>query len=111
VRRLSPRRTVILTVVPFGPRILFATCEMSSPLTLLPFTATITSPGCTPAFAAGEPSIGATMTVLPSFCSSCIPTPTYFPESPCLLLLTSSGVRKRVCPLSPKVFSIAWMAA
>src|SRR2546422_11739356 len=59
---LVPRFIVSFTWLPDGPRTLVIWSWMVEPLTLLPSTATTTSPGCSPALSDGDQEIGLTTT-------------------------------------------------
>ena len=94
VAPLAGERIVKLTEVPLGPAIFLTTWKRLRPATSSLSTLTMMSPGSSPAFWAGEPSKGATITTWPSFILTSAPMPTY---SPLICSFSSSiiwGVRK-----------------
>ena len=66
-------RMVKVTDVPAGPR-MWDTASVTLVI-VCPSIDTIISPDCNPAFCAGEPSIGATITTFPFFDPTVVPIP------------------------------------
>ena len=87
-------RMLRLIVVPAGPEIRFTTWNRLRPVVSWPLTPMMMSPGRSPAFCAGLPSNGATMTTCSPFIITSAPIPLYFPfvNSSCSLII--SGERK-----------------
>ena len=86
------------------------TSETSSPLMLLPSTATSTSSVLIPAFSAGEPSIGAATTTSPFFFLELDPDPHVRPREALVVLLALLWGQEARVPVVPSVSSIPSMA-
>ena len=102
----SPRWTVSVTTDPFGPRIRSRAPSTFKPSSEVPSVARIRSPASSPAFSAGDPTIGATTRSRQSAPSvvqpwvpsaACVaisaPMPSNWPLIPCRLSRYSSDVR------------------
>ncbi len=103
----TPRRIRSLTVVSFGPRTLLRAWSTVSPARVAPSMPSMTSPGRSPAFSAGDPVSGATtarkqssprvvqaaVAPAPLTVPIVAPMPSNWPEMPSSDDLNSSDVR------------------
>ncbi len=95
-------RTLTVTLDPDGPRSALASASKESAVTSFPSTARMRSPARSPAFCAGLPSNTETIAGPAVLMEISTPIPWYCPERSDESAAYCWGVRKSLCPVSPR---------